>query len=122
CAELSDRADLLPLHGDLPAAEQDRAVRRGPRHKIIFATNVAESSITIDGVAWVIDSGLARVARHSPWSGIPTLRVEPVSRASAAQRAGRAGRTGPGRCLRLYTRRDHDSRPEHELPEVARAD
>jgi ATP-dependent helicase HrpB len=120
--DLSQRADFLPLHGDLPAAEQDRAVRRGPRRKVVLATNVAESSITIDGVTWVIDSGLARVARHSPWSGIGTLRVEPVSQASAAQRAGRAGRTAPGRCVRLYTRHDHDGRPAHDLPEVARAD
>jgi ATP-dependent helicase HrpB len=120
--DLSQRADLLPLHGDLPAAEQDRAVRRGPRRKVVLATNVAESSITIDGVTWVIDSGLARVARHSQWSGISTLRVEPVSQASAAQRAGRAGRTAPGRCVRLYTRHDHDGRPAYDLPEVARAD
>ncbi|HWN71878.1 MAG TPA: ATP-dependent helicase C-terminal domain-containing protein, partial [Haliangium sp.] len=120
--DLSQRADLLPLHGELPAAEQDRAVRRGPRRKVVLATNVAESSITIDGVTWVIDSGLARVARHSPWSGIGTLRVEPVSQASAAQRAGRAGRTAPGRCVRLYTRHDHDGRPSYDLPEVARAD
>jgi ATP-dependent helicase HrpB len=120
--DLSLRADFLPLHGDLPAAEQDRAVRRGPRRKVVLATNVAESSITIDGVTCVIDSGLARVARHSPWSGIGTLRVEPVSQASAAQRAGRAGRTAPGRCVRLYTRHDHDGRPAHDLPEVARAD
>jgi ATP-dependent helicase HrpB len=121
-ADPSQRADFLPLHGELPAAEQDRAVRRGPRRKVVLATNVAESSITIDGVTWVIDSGLARVARHSPWSGIATLRVEPVSQASAAQRAGRAGRTAPGRCLRLYTRHDHDGRPAHDVPEVARAD
>jgi ATP-dependent helicase HrpB len=120
--DLSQRADLLPLHGELPAAEQDRAVRRGPRRKVVLATNVAESSITIDGVTCVIDSGLARVARHSPWSGIGTLRVEPVSQASAAQRAGRAGRTAPGRCVRLYTRHDHDGRPAYDLPEVARAD
>ncbi len=120
--DLGQRADLLPLHGDLPAAEQDRAVRRGTRRKVVLATNVAESSITIDGVTWVIDSGLARVARHSPWSGIAALRVEPVSQASAAQRAGRAGRTAPGRCVRLYSRHDHDSRPAYDLPEVARAD
>ncbi|WP_428263112.1 ATP-dependent RNA helicase [Haliangium sp.] len=123
-AALGDGAevDLLPLHGDLPAAEQDRAVGPSRRRKIIFATNVAESSITIDGVRWVIDSGLARVARHSPWSGIPSLRTEPVSQASATQRAGRAGRTGPGRCLRLYTRHDHDGRPGYDAPEVARVD
>jgi ATP-dependent helicase HrpB len=114
--------DLLPLHGDLPPDEQDRAVRPGPRPKVILSTNVAESSVTIEGVAAVVDSGLARVASHSPWSGLPTLEVRKVSRASAAQRAGRAGRTGPGRALRLYTRHDHDLRPAFEVPEVQRED
>lgn len=114
--------DLLPLHGDLPPEEQDRAVRPGPRRKVILSTNVAETSVTIEGVAAVVDSGLARLASHSPWSGLPRLEVRPVSRASAAQRAGRAGRLRPGRALRLYTRHDHDSRPEFDLPEVARED
>jgi ATP-dependent helicase HrpB len=124
CAEPAARAglEMLPLHGDLAPAEQDRAVRRGSRPKLILSTNVAETSVTIDGVVAVIDSGLARIASHSPWSGLPTLRVSPISRASAAQRAGRAGRTRPGRCLRLYTRHDHDARPAHTAPEVRRAD
>jgi ATP-dependent helicase HrpB len=102
--------------------EQDRAVRPAEQRKIILSTNVAESSVTIDGVVLVIDSGLARVASHAPWSGLPTLRVQPISRASAAQRAGRAGRTRPGRCVRLYTRGELAVRPEHEPAEVARAD
>ncbi|BDG10506.1 ATP-dependent helicase HrpB [Anaeromyxobacter paludicola] len=114
--------DLVPLHGDLAPEEQDRAVRPGPRRKVILSTNVAETSVTIPGVTAVIDSGLARVASHSPWSGLPTLEVKKVSRASAAQRAGRAGRTGPGRAVRLYTRHDHDGRPEFDLPEIARED
>jgi ATP-dependent helicase HrpB len=118
----SEGIDLLPLHGDLPPEEQDRAVLPGPRRKVILSTNVAETSVTIEGVAAVVDSGLARVASHSPWSGLPTLEVRKVSRASAAQRAGRAGRTGPGRALRLYTRHDHDARPEHDLPEILRED
>jgi ATP-dependent helicase HrpB len=113
---------LLPLHGDLSPAEQDRAVRPADRRKVILSTNVAESSVTIDGVVAVVDGGLARVASHAPWSGLPTLRTAPISRASAAQRAGRAGRTRPGRCLRLYTQGDHDARPEHDLPEVQRTD
>jgi ATP-dependent helicase HrpB len=113
---------LLPLHGDLPPAEQDRAVRPSDKRKILLATNVAESSVTIEGVAAVIDSGLARVARHSPWSGLPELRVEKVSRASATQRAGRAGRTREGRCLRLYTKADFDARTDHDAPEIRRAD
>ncbi|MEM9494012.1 MAG: helicase-related protein, partial [Myxococcota bacterium] len=94
CADLARQRELLitPLHGDLPPEDQDRAVRSGPRRKIILATNVAETSVTIAGVTCVVDSGLVRVARHSPWSGMPQLRVEPISQASAAQRAGRAGR------------------------------
>ncbi|AUX21135.1 ATP-dependent helicase [Sorangium cellulosum] len=124
CAALARSADLLllPLHGSLSTAEQDRAVRPAERRKIILSTNVAETSVTIDGVVAVIDSGLARVAAHAPWSGLPTLRVAPIARASAAQRAGRAGRTRPGRCLRLYTRGDLSSRPEHEAPEIRRLD
>ncbi|AKT42221.1 ATP-dependent helicase HrpB [Chondromyces crocatus] len=124
CGNLARSADLLlvPLHGTLGPAEQDRAVRPADRRKIIFSTNVAETSVTIDGVTAVIDSGLARVAAHSPWSGLPTLRLAPVSKASATQRAGRAGRTRPGRCLRLYTRTDFAGRPDHDAPEVRRAD
>jgi ATP-dependent helicase HrpB len=124
CAGVAAKANLLvlPLHGSLPPAEQDRAIRPADRRKVILSTNVAETSVTIDGVVAVIDSGLARVALHSPWSGLPTLRVAKISRASATQRAGRAGRTQPGRCLRLYTRGDFLARPEHEAPEVARAD
>jgi ATP-dependent helicase HrpB len=124
CAPVARSAGLevLPLHGDLPPEQQDRAVRRGPRRKVILSTNVAESSVTIEGVVAVVDSGLARVASHSPWSGLPRLEVRKVSRASAAQRAGRAGRLRPGRALRLYTRHDHDARPAHDVPEVLRED
>jgi ATP-dependent helicase HrpB len=113
---------VLPLHGELPAAEQDAAVRPTERRKLILSTNVAETSVTIEGVAAVVDSGLARVATHSPWSGLPRLVVSRVSRASAVQRAGRAGRTRAGRCLRLYTAQDFGARPEHETPEVRRLD
>jgi len=123
-AAVARSADLLvlPLHGDLPPAEQDRAIQPAPRRKVILSTNVAETSVTIDGVVAVIDAGLARVASHAAWSGLPVLQVSKVSRASATQRAGRAGRTRPGRCLRLYTRHDHDTRPAHDLPEVRRLD
>ena len=122
-AQVHDLA-VLPLHGDLTADEQDAAVRPEPRgrRKVILATNVAETSVTIDGVVAVIDSGLARIARHSPWTGLPSLQIEPVSRASCAQRAGRAGRTRPGRVLRLYTKHDHDTRRAFEVPEIARTD
>jgi ATP-dependent helicase HrpB len=114
--------DVVMLHGDLSPAEQDRAVSPGPRTKVILATNVAESSVTVPGVVAVVDSGLARIATHSPWTGLPTLRVAKISQASAAQRAGRAGRTRPGRCLRLYPQHDHDQRPAHDVPEIRRAD
>ena len=113
---------VLPLHGELPIAEQARAVEPAARRKVVLSTNVAETSVTIDGVTTVIDSGLARLASHSPWSGLPTLTTVKISRASATQRAGRAGRTREGRVLRLYTKGDFESRREHELPEIARAD
>ena len=113
---------VMPLHGDLTADEQDAAVRPSSQRKVILATNVAETSVTIDGVVAVIDSGLARIARHSPWSGLASLQIEPVSRASCTQRAGRAGRTRPGRVVRLYSKHDHDTRRAFEVPEVGRAD
>jgi ATP-dependent helicase HrpB len=113
---------LLPLHGDQSPEEQDRAVGPSEQRKVILSTNVAESSITIEGVGAVIDSGLARIATHSPWSGLPTLQVARISQASANQRAGRAGRTGPGRVLRLYPVEDFARRPAHDTPEIARAD
>ena len=124
CDEIARSAELEThlLHGDLPSEEQDRAVRPSQRRKLILSTNVAESSLTIPGVAAVIDSGLARRMRHSPWSGLPGLSTEKVSRASAMQRAGRAGRLRAGRCVRLYTRLDHDARPAFEVPEIRRAD
>ena len=124
CEALAREHDLalVPLHGDLSPEEQDRAIRRADRRKVILSTNVAESSVTIDGVVAVVDSGLARVAAQASWSGLPTLRTEKISRASATQRAGRAGRTRPGRCLRLYTRGDHDLRPERDVPEIGRLD
>lgn len=112
----------LPLHGELPADQQDRAVTRSETRKIIVSTNVAETSLTIDGVTVVIDSGLARVARFDANRGINTLLVERVSIASADQRAGRAGRTVPGVCVRLWTEREHAQRSMQELPEVKRLD
>jgi ATP-dependent helicase HrpB len=113
---------LLPLHGELPPREQDAAVAQYDRPKIVVATNVAETSITIDGVRVVIDSGLARIPRYDPNRGINTLLVERISRSSAEQRAGRAGRTAPGRCIRLWTEAEQNQRPQQELPEVRRLD
>ncbi|HZX96027.1 MAG TPA: ATP-dependent helicase HrpB [Myxococcales bacterium] len=124
CAEIARHRNLLilPLHGELPADEQDRALAPARGRKVILATNVAETSITVPGVSAVIDSGLARIAAHSPWSGLPSLTVAKISRASAAQRAGRAGRLGPGRALRLYTLHDFETRPDHHPPEIERLD
>ncbi|MBN2574959.1 MAG: ATP-dependent helicase HrpB [Deltaproteobacteria bacterium] len=113
---------LLPLHGDLPPSEQRRAVTPAAQPKVVLSTNVAETSVTIEGVVAVVDSGLARIASHSPWSGLPRLAVGKISQASAIQRAGRAGRTAPGRALRLYGRHDFASRRPFEIPEIARRD
>jgi len=124
CAALARRHgwQLLPLYGDQSPEEQDRAVAPCAGTKIILSTNVAESSITIEGVGAVIDSGLARVASHSPWSGLPALQVARVSQASANQRAGRAGRTGPGRAIRLYPLEDFVRRPAQDVPQILRED
>ncbi len=111
-----------PLHGELPPEQQDRAVARYDTRKIIVSTNVAETSLTIDGVMAVVDCGLARVARFDPHRGINTLLIEKISVASSDQRAGRAGRTAPGICVRLWTEREHAQRPLQELPEVKRLD
>jgi ATP-dependent helicase HrpB len=124
CEDFARRQGLEvhALHGDLSPAEQDRAVRPSAARRLILSTNVAETSVTIEGVAAVIDSGLARVASQSPWTGLPALKLAKISRASATQRAGRAGRTRAGVCVRLYTRHDFDGRPEHDAPEIARQD
>jgi ATP-dependent helicase HrpB len=113
---------VFPLHGELPPIDQDAAVARYDRRKIVVATNVAETSLTIDGVRLVIDSGLARIPRYDPYRGINTLLVEKISHAAADQRAGRAGRTAPGHCLRLWTTHDQSARPAQELSEVKRLD
>lgn len=113
---------LLPLHGELSARDQDAAVARYNQRKVVVATNVAETSLTIDGIRCVIDSGLARIPRYDPYRGINTLLVEKISRAAADQRAGRAGRTAPGLCRRLWSREEHAHRPQQELPEIKRLD
>lgn len=124
CAELARDFDLeiAMLHGDLPAEQQDHAVSKGPKRKIILSTNIAETSLTLEGVVAVVDSGLARVAGHSPWSGLSTLNTQKISQASAIQRAGRAGRVRPGECLRLYTKADFESRARFDAPELVRSD
>jgi ATP-dependent helicase HrpB len=113
---------LAELHGDLPLEEQDRALRPGPRRRVVLATNVAETSVTVEGVTAVVDSGLARVARHDTGVGLDRLELEGISRASAEQRAGRAGRTAPGIALRLWTAQEERSRAERGEPEIRRVD
>jgi ATP-dependent helicase HrpB len=113
---------ILPLHGELQPKDQDAAVARYQQPKVVVATNVAETSITIDGVRLVIDSGLARIARYDSNRGINTLLIEKISQANADQRAGRAGRTAPGTCVRLWSRAEHDERAPHEMPEIRRLD
>jgi ATP-dependent helicase HrpB len=113
---------LLPLHGELPPRDQDAAVARYEKRKVVVATNVAETSLTIDGVRLVIDSGLARIARYDSNRGINTLLIEKISQSSSDQRAGRAGRTAPGVCMRLWSREEHSHRAVQELPEVKRLD
>ena len=117
-----ERVACLPLHGELEPHEQDRAFAPNALRKVIVATNVAETSITIDGIRHVVDSGTARVARYDAERGIGTLLLEAISRASADQRKGRAGRTAPGTCHRLWTAIGHKSRDERNTPEIQRSD
>ncbi|MHB8519183.1 MAG: ATP-dependent helicase C-terminal domain-containing protein [Limisphaerales bacterium] len=117
-----ERLALIPLHGDLPPEDQDLAFAPNPLRKVVVATNVAETSVTIDGVRHVVDSGQARIARYDAERGIGTLFVEEISRASAEQRKGRAGRTAPGTCYRLWTESSQLNRPERNTPEIQRAD
>jgi ATP-dependent helicase HrpB len=113
---------IFPLYSELSPAEQDAALVPADCRKVIVATNVAETSITIPGIRHVIDSGLARIHRFDPRRGINVLAVEPISQASADQRAGRAGRTAPGTCHRLWPQSEHRHRPAHPAPEIQRLD
>jgi ATP-dependent helicase HrpB len=113
---------VLPLHGDLPPEQQDRALQKLTQRKVVLATNVAETSVTVDGVTAVVDSGLARQMEFEPSVGMDRLRLVPISRASADQRTGRAGRTQPGACIRLWDEPSHRGRPEQTVPEIRRVD
>ena len=117
--ELS-KVEVLPLFSRLSWEQQSKIFKRGPRQRIVLATNVAETSITVPGIRAVIDSGLARISRYSPRNRLQRLPIEPVSRASAEQRKGRCGRIGAGLCVRLYSQEDFDARPEFTEPEVLR--
>ena len=123
--KLAERFDLelAGLHGTMPPEEQDAAVfGRSKKRRVIFSTNVAESSITIEGVAAVVDSGLERRAKRHPTLGTVELVLAPVAKSSADQRTGRAGRTGPGVCVRLWTKSEDDRRPLMAVPDVETAD
>ena len=113
--------DIIPLLASLPASEQRRAFQSSPRRRIILATNVAETSVTIPGIRAVVDSGLARISRYVHRTQVQRLQIEPISRASAKQRTGRCGRLGPGICLRLYSEEDFNSRDAYTAPEVLRS-
>ena len=113
--------DVIPLLASLPASEQQRAFRPSQRRRVILATNVAETSVTIPGIRAVIDSGLARISRYVHRTQVQRLQIEPVSQASARQRAGRCGRVGPGVCVRLYSEEDFSSRDSYTPPEVLRS-
>lgn len=113
---------VMPLHGELPVEQQDRVFQTTDRRKVIIATNVAESSVTIQGVLFVVDSGLARVARFDAETGLNSLEIEEISQASADQRSGRAGRTAPGICYRLWTESGQLNRLPQTTPEVQRTE
>jgi len=113
---------VMPLYGDMPASEQDKTLRENSKRKVIVATNIAETSLTIEGVKFVIDSGLARVARYDSSRGVNTLLVERISLASATQRAGRAGRNENGIAIRLWDKRQETSFEEFSTPEIKRLD
>ena len=121
---LADNIDLHLLHGELPLETQDAALRpaKAGRRKVILATSIAETSLTIEGVRVVIDGGFARVPRFVPRTGFTTLETVPVARAAADQRRGRAGRLGPGTCYRLWTEAEHHNLPAHRPPEIHTAD
>ena len=114
--------DILPLHGELDPEKQDLALSRGIRRRIVLATNVAESSVTVDGVRVVVDTGMARSLVHDPSTGLDRLELGEISKASADQRAGRSGRQGPGICLRLWSLENHKSRFERTAPEILKLD
>jgi ATP-dependent helicase HrpB len=112
----------LPLYGDLPPEEQDRVLLPAGQRKVVLSTNVAETSVTIEGITAVVDTGLARIMQFDPESGLDRLQLSSISQAAADQRAGRAGRTQPGVCLRLWDEVSQRHRPEFEVPEVRRVD
>jgi ATP-dependent helicase HrpA len=114
-------AEILPLYARLSFEEQDRVFKPSPGRRIVLATNVAETSLTVPGIRYVVDTGLARINRYSWRTKVEQLQIEKVSRASANQRAGRCGRVAPGICIRLYPEEDYVSRPDFTDPEILRS-
>ncbi len=115
-----ENTEVLPLYARLPTAEQQRVFQPHVGRRVVLATNVAETSLTVPGVRYVIDPGTARISRYSRRTKVQRLPIEPISQASAAQRAGRSGRTAPGVCIRLYSEEDFESRPRYTDPEILR--
>lgn len=113
---------LSKLHGELAGNEQDAIVRPDAPRQVVLSTNIAESSVTLPNIVCVVDSGLRRVPKRSPWTGLTTLETTRISQASAIQRAGRAGRVRAGHCIRLYDKGDFQRRPQHDAPAIADAD
>ncbi|MBW1809466.1 MAG: DEAD/DEAH box helicase, partial [Deltaproteobacteria bacterium] len=120
--DLPKEAEIVPLYGALTAQEQDRVLLPARQRRIVLATNIAETSLTVPGVTTVVDSGLCKQMRHDPKSGMDRLELVSISQASAEQRAGRAGRSGPGRALRLWTAHEHQGMPLADQPEIKRID
>lgn len=116
----SSRPQILPLYARLSAADQNRVFQVGRGQRVVLATNVAESSLTVPGIRYVVDSGTARISRYSARSKVQRLPIEPISRASADQRQGRCGRVAPGVCIRLYSEQDYLDRDEYATPEIRR--
>jgi len=114
--------DLIPLHGSLPLEAQRKALQKGSRRKILLSTNIAESSVTVDGVACVIDTGLAKNMKFDLRTGFSRLELGRISKASSQQRAGRSARQFPGVCYRLWNKMDETSMPGHDIPEILRAE
>lgn len=114
--------EILPLYARLSQAEQNKIFAKHGKRRIVLATNVAESSLTVPGIRYVIDTGLVRISRYAPRSRVRRLPIERVSQASANQRAGRCGRLGPGICIRLYDEDDYETRPKFTTPEIKRSD
>jgi ATP-dependent helicase HrpA len=115
-----DRAEILPLYARLTPAEQQRVFAAHSKRRIVLATNVAETSLTVPGIRYVVDTGVARLSRYSPRTKVQRLPIEAVSKASANQRSGRCGRTEPGVCIRLYDEQDFAQRPDFTEPEILR--